>query len=305
MASRVGFVILSHRGTDWPLLARLFPRLRELPEASIALHHDTYQSPLNRELIERYDVQVVPAVGRTSWSNIINVFATVAELEVLFRQPRRPRWYVTLSQSCYPIKSASHIAKILDGLTDDFYIDMRLVNFQASHLLLDKYVEDAIRKYTLCHIPFISRYGRFYWRPLKIYRPRSVIPFRDGFYVFHGSNWLVLSECAVEYLLRQDIACHPVTEFYLTQYDQQDDRQSPCPQEIVIQSILGNARELKGAYRNWHYIDWEGAKDWHPNVLTERHWSAIIASDALWARKFDLEKSATLLKRIDTEILDT
>jgi hypothetical protein len=128
MASRVGFVILSHRGTDWPLLARLFPRLRELPEASIALHHDTYQSPLNRELIERYDVQVVPAVGRTSWSNIINVFATVAGLEVLFRQPRRPRWYVTLSQSCYPIKSASHIAKILDGLTDDFYIDMRLVN---------------------------------------------------------------------------------------------------------------------------------------------------------------------------------
>ncbi len=304
MASRVGFVILSHRDTDWPLLARLFPRLRELPEASIALHHDTYQSPLNRELIEQYEVLVVPAVGRTSWSNIINVFATVAGLEVLFRQSRRPRWYVTLSQSCYPIKPASYISRILDGLTDDFYIDMRLVNFQVSHLLLDKYVEDAIKKRTLCYIPFISRHGSFYWRPVKIYRPRSIIPFGDSFHIFHGSNWLVLSEHAVEYLLSRDIALHPVTRFYLTQYDRQDSRQSPCPQEIVIQSILGNAPELRGVYRNWHYIDWEGARDWHPNILTERHWPAIVASDALWARKFDLKQSGTLLHRIDTEILD-
>ncbi|MGQ9896317.1 MAG: hypothetical protein ACUVR8_01970 [Acidobacteriota bacterium] len=54
---------------------------------------------------------------------------------------------------------------------------------------------------------------------------------------------------------------------------------------------LENASHFNGVYQDWHYIGWEGTTDWHPHILTEQHWPAIRALDALWARKFDLEKA--------------
>jgi len=132
-----GFVILSHRVKDWELLAQLLPRLRELGDVEIALHHDTYQSPADLSLVKRYGVRLLPPIQRTHWSHISKVFAIIRGLECLFRLPKPPRWYATLSPTCYPIKPASAIANQLNQLTADFYVDMRRVDFQSSGMALD------------------------------------------------------------------------------------------------------------------------------------------------------------------------
>ncbi len=297
-----GFVILSHRVEDWKLLARLLPRLRELGDVEIAVHHDTYQSPADLALVKRYGVRLLPPVQRTRWSHISKFFAIIRGLECLFRLPKPPRWYATLSPTCYPIKPASVIANRLQQLTADFYVDMRRVDFRSSGVELDKHVEEAVAKRTIGVIPFISRRRKFYWRSLRICRPRSVIPFGENFQLYHGSDWFVLGQRAVAYLLDLNIWEHPVVQFYLTAYPQ-NPSQAPSPVETVIQSLLGNAHQLRGQYRNWHYIDWRGTTDWHPQVLTEQHWTELLASDALWARKLDLERSAGLRQRLDTHIL--
>lgn len=297
-----GFIILSHRSEDWALLARLLPRLRELGDVEVILHHDTHQSPVNLSLVKQHGVHLLPSVGRTYWSHISKVFAVIRGLEQLFHLPNPPRWYVTLSPTCYPIKPASVIADRLNRLTADFYIDMRQVDFQSSGMELDRHIEEAVTYRTIGRFPFLSRKGKFYWRSLKIRRPQSAIPFGKHFRLFHGSDWFVLGAKAVDFLLSVNIRQHPVVRFYLEQYDQTKP-QPPAPVEVVIQSLLGNAHHLQGEYRNWHYIDWEGVTDWHPHLLTERHWPAILASDALWARKLDLEQSAKLRQRLDTEIL--
>jgi len=79
-----GFVILSHRVKDWELLAQLLPRLRELGDVEIALHHDTYQSPADLSLVKRYGVRLLPPIQRTHWSHISKVFAIIRGLECLF-----------------------------------------------------------------------------------------------------------------------------------------------------------------------------------------------------------------------------
>ncbi|MFQ3589477.1 MAG: beta-1,6-N-acetylglucosaminyltransferase [Chloracidobacterium sp.] len=299
----IGFVILSHRSQDWRLLAKLLPRLRELGEVDIALHHDTYQSAVDTALVKRYGVRLIPPVGRTYWSHISKVFAIVRGLECLFRLPRPPRWYATLSPSCYPIKSAGEIVAQLSKLTADFYVDMREVDLQSTGLELDRYVEEAVAKRTIGHVPFVSRRGRFYWRPIRVRRPRSVIPFGKHFRLFHGSDWFLLGPQAVAHILDADIPQHPVTRFYLEAYSQAG-TQSPCPVETLFQSILGNANHLVGQHRNWHYIDWNGVTDWHPRILTEEHWEQLTTSDALWARKFHPERSEPLRRRLGAEVLN-
>ena len=300
---KIGFVILSHRSADWPLLAKLLPRLRELGDVEIVIHHDTFQSPADVALAKRYGVALLPPVERTRWSHISKVRAMLRGLEYLARLPSPPKWYATLSPSCYPIKSAADTVAQLSALTADFYVEMRKVDFQATGLELDRHIEEAIARRTIGRIPFLSKQGRFYWRPIRIRRLPATIPFGADFSLFHGSDWFLLGEQAVAYLLAADAWQHPVTQFYLTAY-RQDRTQSPSPVEVVIQSLLGNAKCLNGVYHNWHYIDWKGVSDWHPRILTERHWPALLASKGLWARKFDLVQSARLLHRLDKEVLD-
>lgn len=299
----IGFVILSHRSVDWYLLAKLLPRLRELGDVEIVVHHDTYQSPTDTLLLKKYGVHLLPAIERTNWSHISKVMAIIRGLKHLSQLSNQPNWYATLSPSCYPIKSSSKITAQISILRSDFYIDMRQVNFQSTGMELDKHVEEAISKKVMGYIPFISKKGDFYWRPIKVFRSKREIPFNKEFKIFHGSDWFLLNQKSVSYLLEVFTHQHPLVKFYLEGFSKKG-IQTPSPVEIVIQSLLGNATELVGAYHNWHYIDWSGVRDWHPHILTERHWSDIMTSKALWARKFDLVQSAGLRTRLEAEILD-
>lgn len=299
----IGFIILSHRSIDWQLLAKLLPRLRDLGNVEIVIHHDIYQSPVDILLVKKYGVHLLNAIERTNWSHISKVTAILRGLKYLSGLSNQPNWYITLSPSCYPIKSASRIIAQLSKLKADFYIDMREVNFHSTGMELDMHIEEAIARRVIGYIPFISRRGSFYWRPIKVLRPLNIIPFSKDFKIFHGSDWFLLNQRTVKYLLEVCTNDHPLIKFYLKEFSQKK-IQSPSPVEIVIQSILGNTTELYGEYYNWHYIDWSGVTDWHPHILTERHWSDLIASKALWARKFDLVQSAPLRTRLDTEVLN-
>lgn len=78
------------------------------------------------------------------------------------------------------------------------------------------------------------------------------------------------------------------------------------PDECFFQTLLMNCgldevtKEIVGT--NLHLEIWEINQS-HPNILTKKDLPAIIRSDMLFARKFELEASSQLLNFIDEEIL--
>jgi hypothetical protein len=131
-----------------------------------------------------------------------------------------------------------------------------------------------------------------------------VIPFNSNFRLFHGSDWFALNQKTLDRLFELDPVNHPVVRFFVDHFPAHEN-QFPCPQEIVIQSLVGNLEGLLRGGRNCHFIDWTGSTDWHPRILNLGHWDDIQKSGALWARKFDVIQSTELLKKLHDEILDS
>ncbi|MDR1561814.1 MAG: beta-1,6-N-acetylglucosaminyltransferase [Dysgonamonadaceae bacterium] len=70
-----------------------------------------------------------------------------------------------------------------------------------------------------------------------------------------------------------------------------------CPEEFYIQSVLMTA-PFAGRLVNEHlrYIDWSTGRGGYPAFLDETDFASIVASDCLFARKFDLETQNILHK---------
>ncbi|MGH3026010.1 MAG: beta-1,6-N-acetylglucosaminyltransferase, partial [Gaiellaceae bacterium] len=70
------------------------------------------------------------------------------------------------------------------------------------------------------------------------------------------------------------------------------------PSELMFQTVLLNspfAREIVNDHR--HYLEWRGGSS--PATLTSADLDTLLASDCLFARKFDVTVDSTVLDRID------
>ncbi|SDL59985.1 Core-2/I-Branching enzyme [Catalinimonas alkaloidigena] len=297
----LGFYILSYQPPD-PVFLKLLARLREIPGAVIAVHHDYEQSDFPTEVIEQYQLQMVPQSRRTYWSHLNNVLATFDVLKVLYEHPNHVDWFVALTPGCYPIKKAEEIVQFFAEAKEDYYLDIREVTYKQPKIELDKWIADGLYKEEMLKIPFLSKKGHFYWRSIYKERAQEQLPFNDKFKLYHGSNWMMMNRKVVEKLWEDSPYHHALVNFYQKHIHGED--QHPCPQEVIIPSLIGNLKEVNGIVtENYRYIDWKEASDWHPNTLTIRHWEALKTSDALWARKFNFPESTELLEKIDDELL--
>ncbi|MEM8937769.1 MAG: beta-1,6-N-acetylglucosaminyltransferase [Bacteroidota bacterium] len=106
---------------------------------------------------------------------------------------------------------------------------------------------------------------------------------------YAGSNWVNLSADSVDYLFRF-LNENPS---YLKKL-----KYSRATDEIWIQSVLANS-ELKTKIVNYdlRYIDWTSGPDF-PRTLTMEDFEKIQKSDALFGRKFSLQKDPKLVERL-------
>jgi len=114
MASQIGFVLVSH---DKPAqLLRLVRRLGSLyDDPPIVCHHDFSKSKLDG-LHFPSEVKFVRPNIVTKWGNISCFSAFILGLRTMYERTDSPDWFVFLSGSDYPIRSAADVhAELAQG----------------------------------------------------------------------------------------------------------------------------------------------------------------------------------------------
>lgn len=282
-------------------------------------------TPFYKALENIKNVQFVEKRIRVNW---MGFSAVQAQLELIRAASRFQHfdYYSLLSGSDYPIKSNQQIEEFLTGNHTEYISYWKLTDRPSwldkieYHYLIDRF---PIRNY----YPKITLRG-LYWRAffrLKPYLPKR-LPLA-GITPYGGSQWWTLTHDCIE-LIQSYLDSHP--EFF------QAYRNTLSPDEMVFQTIALNSKFAAAAqnfsqYEEWsratsdadklsetkmlpedsfnlRYIDWSGNakingdRGW-PATLDDRDFESLKHSEALFARKFDAQRSAGLLDRIDRELL--
>ena len=144
---------------------------------------------------------------------------------------------------------------------------------------------------------FDYRTTRGYLAIKAVQRAQKIVPIRrrlPDLPLYGGSSyWSLTRECVAYLLDHLDENPRLVRRFEHTL----------TPEEILPQTVLMNSRFASTIVDDdLRYIVWERRHGSRPAILDGSDFDGIVASSALFARKFDRQHSAELLHRIDTEI---
>ncbi len=309
-----------------PLMLKKLVTALETEEAYFFIHIDAKFdiTPFREAVKDIKNLQFVDRI-RVNWMGYSQVAASL----ILMRQATNFQefdYYSLLSGSDYPIKTKRHIIEFFEGKKIEYINYWKLEDRPSWFYKMEYYyLTDAfaIRDY----YPKITLRG-IYWRlffRLKNYFPKRQF-FRD-IVPYGGSDWWTLTHDCVKYILDY-VDSHPEFVDYF--------RYTLCPNDMFFQTIVMNSKFADSAqncekYKAWsletsqadklsgnnmlpensfnlRYIDWSGEitheRD-RPATLDERDFEKIKHSEDLFARKFDLVRSAKLLELIDAELLNS
>jgi hypothetical protein len=323
---RLAFLILAHDQPDH--LARLVSAL-DHPESDFYVHIDAKFDlvPFQALLGGRKNVHFILKRVSVQWMGF-------SQVEAVFRLlieclTKSFRYCVLLSGSDYPIKSNRDIRAFYETADEEYLTFWRLADRPSwSHKIQFHYPIDRIpiAAWSKNKDPVYLR--RLFWGRFHKYRhlmPRRRFPF--ALTPYGGSQWWSLTEGCVRHIV-DFVAANPAySRFYRTTHS---------PDEMFFHTIVLNSpwanrvrnfckyeawsagtsdedkraedRMLPEDSFNLRYIDWSGARTGEretPAILDDRDWDKLSASADLFARKFDPRRSASVLDRIDREILGT
>lgn len=243
------------------------------------------------------DVRLLPRT-RISWGGPGIPKVTITALKLISKETTAEYYCSLLSEQDFPVKRPSDIRRKLTQRYPYSYIEyFKLPTKQWIYQGTDRYERWNF------YLPWLGRVivphrGIRQSRISKLFAyfigialpPKRAAP--TGIEVFYGgSTYWTISNKLSEYLL---IAITQQPE-YLKFFDK-------CwiPEEILIHTIA-----LNGPYNtqslvinnNLRYLVWESENSSHPEILNEKHLTAIRNSEALFARKFS-ENSSSLKMQI-------
>lgn len=292
MPPLIGFVVLSH---NKPLqLRRLADRLaRMFPDAPIVCHHDFSQCAIDPADVPDGVAFVDPHV-RTSWGDFSLVEAAIRGLRVMHSRADAPEWVFLLSGSDYPIKPAREIRRVLQNSPYDAYVRHELIR---SDVLSRSWLRKCNYRYRTLRVrlPVPSGMTSVRWKDYEFHGSwtRHFLPFSRRFECYAGSQWFTANRRAVRYLLSQ----HRRRPLLAAHY-----RINSFADESYVQTILANAGHLRIHNSHLRYIDFP-EEDVHPRLLTSEDLPTLLASDALFARKFDMDADAAVLDALDSHVI--
>jgi hypothetical protein len=333
----IAYLVLSHHQPA--LLARLVDRLLDR-DAHVFVHVDRraeigpFQEAL-RALTNpwlRSNLHLAADRRKVAYFGFTPVEAILA----LMRQASefsRFSYYSLLSGVDYPIKPGPEIHAFFEARDTEYLVYWLLTDrpswqHKVEHYFLADYVPIRnLRRPRLGNFWKLRRSVAYlYWTSFFRYRdrlPKRRYPFAD-LRPYGGSAWWSLTHGCVRYVL-DFVARRPdVVRFF---------RFTECPDELFFQTVVMNSPYAEKAanieeYRRWsertrpeektdesrlpessfnlRYIDWTGpygGERGYPYILDERDFEQLRDSPCLFARKFDARRSASLLDRIDAELL--
>jgi Core-2/I-Branching enzyme len=297
----IGFVILSRSMPQQ--LKRLTDRLLALYSGScISCHHDFTQQPLDKTIFAP-EVHFVTPHLHTQWGHISLPLALLSALRLLY-EVAAPSWFVTLSETDYPVKDGRHVLLTLRQNGYDAYIHNATVIHDPRWKSIWALLNDGLR----------LSYQHADWRLLAYerYASQAVYPAINspalassddgcpvvlaldgqsgqGHTLFAGDQWMSGNRLAADALLN---GATPSLISYFSG--------TPIPDEAIYQTILCNTPGLKISTENFRYTDWSAGGP-HPKRLSIGDLPSIAASSAHFARKF--QGDSALLTVIDREFL--
>jgi hypothetical protein len=290
---KTAFLILAHKRPD--MVARLAKRLVH-PDTRLFVHVDRKAAIAPFQTALAGLAEFVPEARRLDvrWCG----FSTLAAVLILARTalaaaPEAER-FVLISGADYPARPIGEILSALDPDLERIAIDRRLDPQGGTYL--DSYVArtfltDLPWLNERSGLPLAARLARVVERRLPRLSPYP-LP------VYHGAAWWALTRGGLAAVLAAERADPRLVSWF---------RWARAPDELAIHTLLmasdragrivpaGQAPHLHGV----HYIDWENPNPDLPRTLELSDLPAIQASGALFARKIDPERSASLLDALD------
>jgi len=308
MSPPIGFVLLVNPFNPLAQSARLIRTLnRMFDHPPIACHHDFGKNP---QFIENCpaNVRLVRPHVNTRWGDFSCVEATIRALRLLYSGAEGPEWFVFLSGSDYPIKSAGKILADLGAVSCDGHIEHSLVSegslaYPPDPDNLQGWRGEAWLKH--CHktycslrvdVPGINRYLRFSKRTFWLEHPfftRGRLPFTPEFKCYAGEVWFSANHRSARRIIDFYEQDRRVTAHY---------RKTLVPEESYLQTVLANTPDLKLSRNYLRYVDWSRGGS-NPKVLTMADLPQLMKSGAHFARKFDESVDAAILAELDKLIV--
>jgi hypothetical protein len=292
MQLKTAYLVLAHHQPDH--LAKLVGCLDHV-DGVFFIHTDLKadEGVFRNALGERRNVVFIKDRYTVNWGGFSQVEATLALLSAAFAFRPSFHRYCLLSGSDYPIKSNCLIQAEFASGREFLRIDRKVGSGEhnghcrnvTSYWFMDS-MDPAMK----------ASSGSVRRDPYKLIG------------LYHGAQWWALTRDCVEYVLRF-LASDPD---YLTFF-----RYTLCPDEIFFHSIVKHspfASQISHDFEmtsdrqrfslsnehGCHYIDWNAKReDKLPKILDLADLDVLLASQALFARKFQGPRSTPLLSRLE------
>ena len=287
------YIILAHRNMEQ--LNRLLDKLNDehsyffvhidakLSAKEFAAFNDSSE---RIKLIERINIK---------WADFSLVEATLGAMRAISVAGREFHTITLLSGQDYPIKTNESINHFFENAGHNIFMEYyRIPNYEkwsprGGLYRVDKYFF-GLKEYQL----FTSRVVNFLaniFPVLQRKQPAGLIPYA-------GSQWWTIDMYALNYILNF-VENNPLyNSFHKATF---------APDEIFFHTIILNAKDerIKSAIlnNNKRFIRWKTSAMSHPELLQGDDISDICNSDALYARKLDLETNQEVFDLIDEECL--
>lgn len=269
----VDFIVLAHRNPAQ--VQRLLGRLSNVA-GRVYLHVD-HDEP---DAFLRPGVELLPR-HRCVWGRNIGIVAATLDGLRRFVTTADSSHVVLLSGQDYPLRTAHDTARFFATHIDASFIP-------SSPLPMSDWSQGGT-----------DRYDRWWFslghRLLPIPPRRFARSFRhlpNGLIAHGGSTWWAMSRhCAkftVDFVERRP----DVVRFF---------RRAMHPDEMIFQTIVMSDEAIAETVHSEsiHFIDWSERGAEHPRTLTIDDVPRMIASDKLFARKFDATIDGTVLDELD------
>jgi hypothetical protein len=228
------------------------------------------------------------------WGEFSQVEAILLLLRQAMEKPNSYSYFVLLSGSDYPLRSAKYIHRFLEESHGSDFMD--LVKMPAPG--------KPLSRINTLRFPSNMPIRRFAVRALaKVgMAQRDYRKFLENMAPYSGGTW-VLTRDTCQYILKFVERNPRVTAFF---------RDTFAPDEALFHTILGNSPFASRIRRGLYYTDWS-ANGAHPAMITEQHIASFEAQDkichsdiygsaeVLFARKFSDDR-LDLVQRIDDMI---
>jgi hypothetical protein len=288
----VAFVLLAHRGPQQ--VARLAGRLSETGD-TVVVHVDRRQDPepFGRALEQLGRPALVHLVPHhesvaCKWGDYSLVDATLRGTRLALQMAPAASHVVLLSGQDYPLRSTAEIDDFFAAATGSsylFYATERGPDGMDRTGNAQWYWNGKLERLARFHVRvgdrFLALPNKFVpWWPMRR-MPAGMRPCQ-------GSQWFALHREAAEYVLDY-LDSHPrVVRFF---------RHVQIPDENAVHMVVDASPHRAAVVQDdLHWIAWERE---HPRLLTDGDLPTMLATDKLFARKFDSELAPEALDRLD------